>query len=62
MTASNDPALLRTMASAAYRSERPPGSSRPPFEQTSTEWQDAMHRAMGAAIRAAEADGWRIER
>lgn len=54
--------LLRVLCRAYYEADRSPGSSRPPFDETCAQWQDAMHKAMTAAIRAGEADGWRIER
>ena len=62
MTAANDPQLLRAMARAHYEAGRPKGSSRPPFEGTTTEWQDSAHREMAAAIRAAEGAGWNFSK
>lgn len=52
--------LLLVMTRAAYESTRLPGSSRPPFEEATAEWRDAMNREMTAAIRAAEAEGYTI--
>lgn len=52
--------LVRAMCRAAYEAGRPADSSRPPFEKTSPEWQDGMHREMRAALRAVEAAGYRI--
>lgn len=52
--------LLLVMTRGAYESSRLPGSQRPPFEETTGEWRSAMDREMIAAIRAAEAEGYRI--
>lgn len=52
--------LRQVMARAAYEAGRPPGSSRPAFDNTTPEWQAAMDREMLAALKAAEAAGYRI--
>lgn len=52
--------LVRVMCRAAYESARTAGSTRPAFEDTLPEWQDAMEREMTAALQAAEAAGYRI--
>lgn len=52
--------LVRLMATAAYEAGRPKESGRPEFENTTTEWQDAMCREMSAALVAAEVAGYRI--
>jgi len=59
--AAPDAKLAKLMARAAYEADRPSGSSRPPFEETTAEWQSDAIRAQVAAINAARAAGWRIE-
>lgn len=62
MSEAPDPRLLLVMTRAAYESTRLPGSSRPPFGETTAEWRDAMNREMTAALRAAEAEGWEFSK
>lgn len=52
--------LVRLMSVAAYEAGRPPGSGRPEYDKTSPAWQAAGRREMLAALKAAEAAGYRI--
>jgi len=53
-------ALIETMAAAAYESTRTP--SFPAWPEVGENYRRDMHKSISAALQAAEAAGWRIER
>lgn len=61
MSAADNPDLVRLMARAGYDSGRFPGCKRPAFDDCMPQWQAQASAEMAAAIRAAEAAGYRIE-
>ena len=60
--AANAAGLVEAMAQAAYEHSRPPGSSRPPWADTTPGWRSQARQDMMAAMEAAAKAGWQMVR